>query len=328
MRLPTVWALTTGEAGMRSQVLGLCDRLGFAFTEKRIGLRAPWRWFPGHLCPFPLRGLAADSDVIAPPWPDLLISCGRRSTAAAIAIRRASHRRTLTVHLQNPRTPTDRFDLVIAHPHDGISGTNVILTETTIHRVTPEKLKAAATQFSMRYAGLAPPRLAVLLGGRTRRGGFSSDDITRFIAILAAFRAQGHTIMITPSRRTESALREALAVRFAHDPRVALWDGSGDNPYFGMLALADRFLVTADSTSMVSEALSTGKPVDLFNFSGMGPRHHLFARRLAAQGHVQCLHTDTDVVQERPATTPPPDAASVAEKRIRTLLRQRLEDSA
>src|SRR6056297_1543837 len=126
VRLPTVWALTTGEAGMRSQVLGLCDRMGLAFTEKCIGLRAPWRWLPGHLCPCPLRGLAAEGDALAPPWPDLLISCGRRSTAAAIAIRRASGGRTLTVHLQNPRTPPDHFDLVIAHPHDGIAGANVI----------------------------------------------------------------------------------------------------------------------------------------------------------------------------------------------------------
>ncbi len=328
VRLPTVWALTTGEAGMRSQVLGLCDRLGFAFTEKRIGLRAPWRWLPGHLCPCPLRGLAAEGDALAPPWPDLLISCGRRSTAAAIAIRRASGGRTLTVHLQHPRTPPGRFDLVIAHPHDGIAGANVILTETTIHRVTPEKLDAAAAQFGPLYADLARPRLAVLLGGRTRRGGFSPGDITRFVAILAAFRAQGHAVMITPSRRTEPALREALAARFANDPQITLWDGTGDNPYFGMLALADRIVVTADSTSMVSEALSTGKPVDLFSFSAMGPRHHLFARRLAALGHVHDLDIDADVAQARPATTPPPDAGTIAADRISALLRQRLGDAA
>jgi len=328
VRVPTVWALTTGEAGMRSQALGLCERLGFAFTEKRIGLRAPWRWFPGHLCPFPLRGLAAGGDALAPPWPDLLISCGRRSTAAAIAIRRESRGRTLAVHLQNPRTPPDRFDLVIAHPHDGIAGANVILTETTIHRVTPEKLDAAAAQFAAQYAGLTQPRLAVLLGGRTRHGGFSPGDITRFVAILAAFRAQGHAVMITPSRRTEPALREALTARFADDPQITLWDGTGDNPYFGMLALADHILVTADSTSMVSEALSTGKPVDLFGFAGMGPRHRVFTQRLAAQGHVHILDDHADVVQARPVTTPPPDAGDIAAERISALLRQRLADQA
>ena len=40
-----------------------------------------------------------------------------------------------------------------------------------------------------------------------------------------------------------------------------VWDGTGDNPYFAYLALADALLVTADSVSMVSEAAATGKPV-------------------------------------------------------------------
>lgn len=325
VRIPTIWALTTGEAGMRAQALGLCERLGFAFTEKRISLRAPWRWLPGHLCPFALRGLAADGDALAPPWPDLLISCGRRSTAAAIAIRRAARGRTLTIHLQNPRTPPDRFDLVIAHPHDGIAGENVMLTETTIHRVTPEKLDAAGAAFAARHAGFAHPRLAVLLGGRTRHGRFSAKDVARLVEILAAFRAQGHSVMITPSRRTEPALREAIAARFRDDPQVALWDGSGDNPYFGMLALADRILVTADSTSMVSEALFTGKPVDLFEFSGMGPRHHVFARRLAERGHAVILEDADALASDRPETVPAPDAGMLARERVMAMLKRHLD---
>jgi mitochondrial fission protein ELM1 len=320
VRIPTIWALTTGEAGMRAQALGLCERLGFAYTEKRIGLRAPWRWLPGHLCPFALRGLAADGDALAPPWPDLLVTCGRRSTAVSIAIRRASRGRTLTVHLQSPRTPPNRFDLVIAHPHDAITGDNVMLTETTIHRVTPDKLAAASAEFAARYSNLAHPRLAVLLGGRTRHGGFAAQDVARLVDILAGFRAQGHSVMITPSRRTEPALREAIASRFHDDPQLALWDGTGENPYFGMLALGDRILVTADSTSMVSEALATGKPVDLFEFSGMGPRHRVFAQRLAERGHAAILDDAGALATPRPETTPPPDAGELASARVRAML--------
>ncbi len=324
MRVPTIWALTTGEAGMRGQVLGLCERLGLAFTEKRIGLRAPWRWLPGHLCPFPLRGLAAGSDALVPPWPDLLISCGRRSTAAAIAIRRVSGGRTLTVHLQNPRTPPDRFDLVIAHPHDEIDGANVMLTETTIHRVTPDKLEAAAAQFADHFAPLDEPRLAVLLGGRSRHGGFSARDTNRLVASLAAYRAVGYSVMITPSRRTEAAVTEAVAARFHDDPQVSLWDGDGHNPYLGMLALADHILVTADSTSMVSEALATSKPVDLFAFDGMGQRHRVFAQRLATNGHAHLLTGPEAIGATRPDTAPPPDAGILAAKRVAAMLERHL----
>ena len=91
---PIVWAVTTGEAGMRAQALGLAEALGHPFEERRIALRRPWRWLPGHLCPFPLMGLDAAHDILAPPWPDILITCGRRSTAVSIAIRKRSRGNT------------------------------------------------------------------------------------------------------------------------------------------------------------------------------------------------------------------------------------------
>ena len=89
------WVLTTGETGMRSQVIGLAEATGLPFHEKQIRLRAPWSWLPGHLCPFALSGLDRAHDRLDPPWPRILISCGRRSTAASIAVRRASRGHTL-----------------------------------------------------------------------------------------------------------------------------------------------------------------------------------------------------------------------------------------
>ena len=47
-----------------------------------------------------------------------------------------------------------------------------------------------------------------------------------------------------------------------------VWDGTGENPYFAYLALADAFLVTADSVSMISEAAATGKPVHILDLAG------------------------------------------------------------
>lgn len=300
---------------MRAQALGLAEALGFDFHEKQIGLRAPWRWFPGHLCPLPLRGLDASRDRLAPPWPDLLISCGRRSTAAAIAIRKAAGGRTFTVHLQHPRTPPDHFDLVFAHPHDSLSGANVHLTPTTIHRVTAEKLAAARNAFA--GTGRLPPRpiTGILLGGRTRRGGFADADIRALLDLLTAERAGGASLHMTPSRRTEPHVVTALREHFTGDDGVEIWDGRGDNPYFWLLASSDRLIVTADSTSMTSEALATGRQVGLFRFSGMSPRHHLFAENLAAAGHVSLLPG-----RWRPDHTPPPDAAREAAAIVRARL--------
>ncbi len=319
----TVWAVTTGEAGMRSQALGLAEALGLPFEERIIGLRRPWRWLPGHLCPAPLRGLDPGKAPLAPPWPDILITCGRRSTAVSIAIREASKGRTLTVHLQNPQTPLDAFDLIVAHPHDGISGDNVLLVETTIHRVTKEKLAAARAQFAPAFLALPHPRLGILLGGRTKKGGFEGADVASLLSGAHAFLAQGGgSLMVTPSRRTEPHVVEALKAAFGNDPRVFLWDGGGDNPYFGILACSDRLLVTADSVSMVSEALGTGLPVDLLPLAGLGRRHRLFLERLEAVGHVRRFGSGGEDGDRAP---PPPDAGALAAARIRAILAERTE---
>jgi mitochondrial fission protein ELM1 len=96
----------------------------------------------------------------------------------------------------------------------------------------------------------------------------------------------GVGVAITPSRRTApdvmAILRAALAPLGAW-----IWDGAGDNPYFGMLALADAILVTADSVSMVSEAAATGAPVYLQRLPGKSARIGAFMDALAADGRVR-----------------------------------------
>ena len=318
-----VWSVTTGEAGMRSQALGLAEALGFPFEERRISLRRPWRWLPGHLCPFPLAGLDPAHDSLAPPWPDVLITCGRRSTAISIAIRKLSRGRTFTVHLQYPQTPLSAFDLVIAHPHDGVNAENVLLVETALHRVTPDVLNEAHARFAPAFATLPQPRLGVLLGGRTKNGGFRTRDVEALIVGLDAHLRTGGSVLITPSRRTEAHLTAALAERYAQNPHVFLWDGTGENPYFGILAFSDRILATADSVSMVSEAIGTGRPVDVFPLEGLGRRHKLLLDRLEELGHVGRFAAPPPEVRPPPL----PSATLLAAERIRAMLAARAREA-
>ena len=66
-----------------------------------------------------------------------------------------------------------------------------------------------------------------------------------------------------------------------------LWDGTGANPYMGMLAWADFILVTADSTSMLSEAASTGKPTYVIPLGGGSPRLDAMQQNLIDAGCVR-----------------------------------------
>ncbi len=278
-----VWWITTGEAGFRTQARSLAEAVAPDAEEKTIGLRAPWSLAPPSLWRLTLRGLDQNQDVLAPPWPDLVVSCGRRAAKAAIAVKRASGGRTLAVHIQNPLAPLSEFDLVIAMRHDGVDGPNVVRIDTALHDVTPQALEAAGAAWRERLVGGLPgPLTGVLLGGSTRRHPFGPAQAADLVRRLEALR-EGGGLAITPSRRTPEDVKAVLREAFGRDRGVYLWDEQGDNPYRGILALSDRLVATGDSVSMVSEALATGHPVAIFDLGG-GARHTRFIRNLVQRG--------------------------------------------
>jgi len=278
------WVLTDGKAGMESQCLGLADALGLTPETKRIVPRFPWKFLPPGLWPRPLAAPGPSGDRLAPPWPDLLIATGRQTVAPSIAIRKASGGATLTVQLQNPTVDPARFDVVIAPAHDGLAGPNVVSTLGALHGVTDERLRGAAETFRKRYAGLSRPLVAVLIGGANRQYRLPPALADRLGTLLAqAARAVGAGLAITPSRRTAPAILRRI-VRRLDGVSVDVWDGTGSNPYLGMLGLADAIVVTGDSVNMVSEAAATGKPVHVFALEGRSAKFDAFHEAMAHIG--------------------------------------------
>jgi hypothetical protein len=55
-----------------------------------------------------------------------------------------------------------------------------------------------------------------------------------------------------------------LAAELPADARLYRWHDGGANPYHGLLGLADRFIVTGDSISMMVEVARLGKPLAIF----------------------------------------------------------------
>lgn len=280
----SVWCLSEGHAGMETQLLGLAQALGLEPVVKRVRVRRPWDWLPGRLWPRPLAALRADADGLAPPWPDLVLSTGNVAAPLAVAIKDASGGRTRLVHVQNPKLPLDRFDLVIAPRHDRLVGPNVIETRLGLHRVTPAHIAAAAALWQPRFAAQHRPLVGVLLGGSNRRFRLDAAVGTALgRAVGAAVRAAGGAVLATASRRTDPAAYAAFAAALGPRPGF-VWDGRGDNPYLALLGLADHLLVTADSVSMISEALITGRPVQVLDLPGRSRRLGRFVADLEAEG--------------------------------------------
>ena len=284
----TCWVLTLGIAGMDSQSMGLArelaDRAGLRLVEKRIRPASPWRHLPPELWFAPLRCLAAGSDPLQPPWPDVVIGTGRLTVAPGAAIRKASGGRSFSIHIHHPGALCDRFDLVLVPEHDRLRGDNVITYRGGLNVPRQDALDAAAARFEARFEALPRPRVAVLVGGSNRCYRMTPAWACGFAAELRRMaEAEGASLLVTPSRRSDPAVLEVLKNALSGLP-MWFWDGSGDNPYLAMLALADAFVVTPDSTNMVSEACSTGRPVLVARMPGASAKFRRFHQVMHGSG--------------------------------------------
>ncbi len=267
-------------AGLQAQALGLTEAAGLTPALVSLTPRPPWRYVSARLWPAPLRAVG---------WQDtgdaLLVSAG--GTAAVVSAASRARTPAPSVQIQHPRMNPARFDVIVTNRHDGLSGPNVIVTRTALHRATPARLAAARAQWLPHVAHLPRPLVAVLVGGSNGRFRLDRPVGEALGALLAGMmRTDRVGLMLTPSRRTApdviAALRDAVAPLGGW-----VWDGAGDNPYFGMLALADAIVVTEDSVSMVSEACATAAPVLLAALPGRSRRIRMFSQFLQQDGRIR-----------------------------------------
>ncbi len=284
----TIWAVSDGRAGIEGQVLGVAEavqaRVKAELVAKRIGWKAFLDPLPPLMNPAPSWGRSSGSSVFDPPWPDLWIAAGRASLPLSVRMRRRSGGRTFVVQLQDPRVPARCFDLVAPPAHDRLAGEGVFAITGAPHRVTPARLAAARARFAAQLEPLPRPRVAVLVGGKSkafdlpeRRARTLADDVG------AAIEEAGGSLLLTFSRRTPAAARAAMSARLGVLPGI-IYDGVGENPYFAFLAAADYVIVTKDSVNMVAEAASTGRPIFIADVEGEQWRKRLFHADLAARG--------------------------------------------
>lgn len=278
------WILTEGMAGTENQCIGVAEALGLSPDIKRVQLRRPWKWFSPPL-------LKAHSGAFDPPlqgpWPDLLIASGRKSVLASLFIKRQSRGQTFTVQIQDPKISSRHFDLVAVPYHDDLRGDNVIVTDGAPNKVTDERLREGREKFGPALTHLPAKKAAVLIGGKSKAFDMTQEDTKKLALQLKALVDKNDIgLMITASRRTGSENMRILRDILKGD-HIYFWNGRGENPYFGFLALADYILVSQDSVSMTSEAASTGKPVYIIPLSGGSRRINKFHRHLCDKNVVK-----------------------------------------
>jgi hypothetical protein len=298
--------ITDGKAGDLAQCLGVAERLGLPAEPMVVAPRAPWSWLAPYGPPDP-----RDRAVLAEPFPAIAIASGRRAVPALRALKRIAGTATLTVFLKDPRRGAGTADLIWVPAHDRLRGPNVLVTLTSPHRFSPERLAAAGAGPAPWGAEVGRVPVAVLLGGESRNHHFTDHDISALSGHLAAIARGGARVLVTPSRRTPAALHAAVtAITAAHGGWM--WDGSGENPYPALLARAQHFIVTADSVNMAGEAAATGRPIHLFRPSGGHPRLDAFLDGLARAGAARPLDNRLEDWTYPPLDATPAIAIAVA----------------
>jgi mitochondrial fission protein ELM1 len=271
-RTPRVWVLSGHKAGDNAQLMALAHALGWPFEVKEIAYRRT-ELATNLLLRVTLAGtVPARSSPLRPPWPDLVLTAGRRNEPVARWIGRQADGRARLVHLGRPWAPPERFDLVVTTPQYFVpERVNVLTVGMPLHAITPATLADAAAAWQLRLAHLPRPRIAVLVGGVSSPYPFGAEEGGALGALVNARALQaGGSLLVTTSARTGREAVAAIEGRLTAPRHVHRWaPAAAENPYRAFLGIADEIVVTGDSISMLAEATATGKPVFIFDLGGM-----------------------------------------------------------
>jgi len=246
--------LTQGMHGMISQVEGLAKALNLNYKHQEIKLKKFWNFIPPFLTPISMSVLENqfifDSTVI--------ISCGRKSVIPSLALKKKYKEKIFTIHIQDPKVSLDKFDLIICPEHDNITGNNVIRTTGAIHYLSEKEISKENNYLKIDKEN--KKIIAFIIGGPNKYYTFSEKEIDfLFNKIKSIFTRDKYKLIVIPSYRTPSDIIKKAFNSFGHDHMVI--KDVDKKAYLSALSISDYIVVTCDSTSMISEAAITGKPI-------------------------------------------------------------------
>ena len=246
--------LTQGMHGMVSQVEGLAKALGLSYKHQTVKLKSFWNLIPPKFSPIS-ENLIQDKFVCDSK---IIISCGRKSVIPSIALKKRLGKEIFTIHIQNPKVSLKHFDLIVSPEHDNLKGDNVISTTGAIHYLTKKEIRENSN-----YLGLEKEKkklVAFIIGGPNKYYAYSEKIIHQaFNKVKTLFTPDKYKIVVIPSYRTPANIIKKAYDTFNFNHHVI--KEVDKRAYLSALAISDHIVVTCDSTSMISEAAITGKPV-------------------------------------------------------------------
>ncbi len=245
---------------MISQVTGLAQQLSKKIIEIKTDLIFPWsKLQPGFI---PIYKWIFKNKFKFDLMPNIIISCGRKSVYTSLYLKKIYGKKIINIHIQNPKVNFNNFDYVVIPNHDNCSGINVLKTSGAIHKFSNNILKEYKDFNNFNKINNL---VSIFVGGTNQHYNFSYDVICNFIDKIKYLKNKfiNYEFYIIPSRRTDEATIKLFNQRLGK--KFKIWDKKTENPYFFALQNSKFFIVTSDSTSMISECAITGKPIHIYH---------------------------------------------------------------
>ena len=248
--------LTEGMHGMISQVEGLAKALDIDFTHHKVELNHFWKLIPPNLSPISqsvFKKINHDDF-------DVIISCGRKSVIPSIYLKNTANKKVFNIHIQDPKVNLNHFDFIVAPEHDGIEGQNVISTKGAIHYLTESEINENKDYLNSFIKKDERKIWALIMGGPTKYYDYSTKNMKHiFTALYKLLKKHDFQLVVIPSMRTPINTIH-YAKEFFGENHTIIMDVD-KKAYLSALAISENIVVTCDSSSMISEAALTGKPI-------------------------------------------------------------------
>ena len=247
--------LTEGLHGMISQVEGLAKALDLEYFHEKIELNNFWKLIPPSLTPVKKYVFKNNIDKEF----DIIISCGRKSVVPSIYLKKNSNKNIINIHIQNPKVSLNNFNYIIAPEHDGISGKNVISSKGALHYLTIEEIEKSR-DYLQNKSNTKKDILTLILGGPTKYYNYTTQNIKSIFSNIKNLTEKNNLhLIVIPSNRTPLETVSLAKSELMKDTTII--ETVDKQAYLSALCLAKYIVVTCDSSSMISEAALTGKPV-------------------------------------------------------------------
>ena len=256
-----LWVLLGNRYGDNQQLLSIASALNVPFRTISLSFNRAAKRAPALLG---ASRLSWRSQVpLVAPWPRMVLAAGRKSVPAARWIRRQSGGRTKLVHVNRPWAPLSWFDLVITTPQYALpQRPNVVCNLLPL--LPPLSERPPGNVLPEGKAELPRPWTVVLVGGNSRPYELSNAAVVSLASVVnARVREVGGTAWVLDSPRTPASAMTVLEQALEVPLHISRWRDD-QRLYATLLGEADGFIVTADSASMLTEALLTGRPVTPF----------------------------------------------------------------